>query len=144
MIRLNKEIKIDSCKNICLKYGSVNKNNPQVIYISGKMWICPNYDGDFDDSIKILHSKFKKELSKILRSSSVFESKYILDFDINSDNLIVNKKKFFSITFFIKQKKEKLLKLNSLKNIISSEFSYLFNDLEKDLIENEFEVSKVK
>ena len=112
MIRLNKEVKLNSCKNISLKYGSVNKNDPQVIYVSGKMWICPTYDGDFNEPINLVYSKFKKELSRILRNSTVFESRHILDFDLNSENLVRDKKKFFSITFFIKQKSEKLIKKN--------------------------------
>ena len=144
MIRLNKEVKLNSCKNISLKYGSVNKNDPQVIYVSGKMWICPTYDGDFNEPINLVYSKFKKELSRILRNSTVFESRHILDFDLNSENLVRDKKKFFSITFFVKQKSEKLINLNNIKNIVSSDFSYLFNELENDLIENEFEVSKTK
>ena len=144
MIRLNKEVKLNSCKNISLKYGSVNKNDPQVIYVSGKMWICPTYDGDFNEPINLVYSKFKKELSRILRNSTVFESRHILDFDLNSENLVRDKKKFFSITFFVKQKSEKLINLNNIKNIVSSDFSYLFSDLENDLIENEFEVSKTK
>ena len=144
MIRLNKEVKLNSCKNISLKYGSVNKNDPQVIYVSGKMWICPTYDGDFNEPINLVYSKFKKELSRILRNSTVFESRHILDFDLNSENLVRDKKKFFSITFSIKQKSEKLINLNNIKNIVSSDFSYLFNELENDLIENEFEVSKTK
>jgi len=144
MIRLNKEIKIDACKNINLKYGSVNKNDPQVIYVSGKMWICPTYDGDFNEPINLVYNNFRKELNSILRKSVVFDSKHILDFDINPINLIKNKKKFFSISFFVKQKSEKLINLKNMKNLISSNFGYLFKNLERDLIENEFEVSKTK
>jgi hypothetical protein len=144
MIRLNKEIKIDACKNINLKYGSVNKNDPQVIYVSGKMWICPTYDGDFNEPINLVYNNFRKELNSILRKSVVFDSKHILDFDINPINLVKNKKKFFSISFFVKQKSEKLINLKNMKNLISSNFGYLFKNLERDLIENEFEVSKTK
>lgn len=144
MIKLNKEIKLNSCKNICLKYGSVNKNDPQVIYVSGKMWICPTYDGDFESPISFAYNNFKRKLTKILRDSTIFESKHILDFDINPENLIKDKKKFFSISFFIKQNSEKLINLNNIKNIISAEFVYLFKELENDLIENDFEISKTK
>ena len=144
MIKLNKEIKLNSCENICLKYGSVNKNDPQVIYVSGKMWICPTYDGDFEAQISFAYNNFKRKLTKILRDSTIFDSKHILDFDINPENLIKDKKKFFSISFFIKQNSEKLINLNSIKNIISTEFGYLFKELENDLIENDFEISKTK
>lgn len=144
MIRLNKEIKLNNCKNISLKYGSINKNDPQVIYVSGKMWLCPTYDGDYNEQINLMHNNFKKRLNSVLSDSVIFEKKHILDFDLNVENLIKDKKKFFSITFFIKQKREKLVNLNNIKNIISSDFGYLFKELENELIENEFEVSKTK
>lgn len=144
MIRLNKEIKLNNCKNINLKYGSINKNDPQVIYVSGKMWLCPTYDGDYNEQINLMHNNFKKRLNSVLSDSVIFEKKHILDFDLNVENLIKDKKKFFSITFFIKQKREKLVNLNNIKNIISSDFGYLFKELENELIENEFEVSKRK
>ena len=144
MIRLNKEIKLNNCKNINLKYGSINKNDPQVIYVSGKMWLCPTYDGDYNEQINLMHNNFKKRLNSVLSDSVIFEKKHILDFDLNVENLIKNKKKFFSITFFIKQKREKLVNLNNIKNIISSDFGYLFKELENELIENEFAISKTK
>jgi hypothetical protein len=36
MKRLNKEYKLDVCNYISLKYGTVNKDNPQVIYVACK------------------------------------------------------------------------------------------------------------
>lgn len=143
-VRLNKEFKINLCNDISLKYGSVNKKCPQVIYISGKMWLTPQYNGDFKIPIDFIYSKFKRELSKILKESNIFEQRHILDFDINPSNFAYNKKTFSSISFFLKQKGEKILKLNDIKTVISSDFGYLFRDLENDLIENEFEISKTK
>jgi homoserine dehydrogenase len=36
------------------------------------------------------------------------------------------------------------LDLKAIKGIVSSDFNYLFNELENDLIENEFIVTKTK
>lgn len=144
MLRLNKEIKLGACKNIDLKYGSTNKNNPQVIYITAKMWICPTYDGDFKTPVGLIYKGFKNDLSKMLRESIYFDNKHILDFDINPENLVSNKKKFFSISIFVKQNNERILKLNDVSDIILTDFGYLFKKLEKALKENEFEVSKTK
>ena len=108
-LRLNKEIKIDVCDNINLKYGSVNKNDPQIIYVSGKMWISPSYEGDFETPINIIHSNFKKELTKSLRESSIFESKHILDFDINPLTMTKDKKSFFQFHFILGKNLKKLL-----------------------------------
>lgn len=144
MIRLNKEIKLNNCKNINLKYGSINKNDPQVIYVSGKMWLCPTYDGNYSEQVNLVYNSFKRKLNFALSNSVVFDKKHILDFDLNPDNLIKNKKKFVSISFFLKQKGDKLINLNNIRNIISTNFGYLFKELEDELIENEFEVSKTK
>jgi hypothetical protein len=108
------------------------------------MWICPSYEGDFETPINIIHSNFKKELTKSLRDSSVFDSKHILDFDINPLKLVKDKKTFFSISFYVRQKPEKIINLNNIKNLVSSKFGYLFRDLERNLIDNEFKVSKTK
>ena len=143
-MRLNKEIELDSCKNLSLKFGSVNKKDPQIIYVSAKMWICPTYEGDFKTPINIIYKGFKNELSKVLKNSVSFEQKHILDFDLNPDNLVCNKKSFFSVSFFVKQKKEKILSLKNVKHLVSSEFMYLFNDLENELVKNEFLISKKK
>ena len=144
MIRLNKEIKLNNCKNINLKYGSVNKNDPKVIYVTGKMWLCPTYDGNYSEQIEIMHNNFKRELKNVLGNSVIFEKKHILDFDLNVENLVKNKKKFASITFFVRQHDDKLMNLKNIRNVISSDFGYLFKELENELIENEFEVSKTR
>ena len=143
-VRLNKEIKVDICDNINIKYGSVNKNDPQVIYVSAKMWVSPLYNGDYNVPVSIIYNNFRKELSKCLMDSLSFESKHILDFDIIPSNFTKDKKTFCSITFFIRQKPEKIVKLNNIKSIISSKFGYLFRELERDLIENDFNISKKK
>jgi hypothetical protein len=144
MVRLNKEIRLNGCQNINLKFGTVNKNNPQVIYVSGKMWIQPTYEGNFGEAIDYVRSNFKKRLSKILKNNINFDSKHILDFDVSVDNMISNKKKFCSVIFFIRQKPENMLNLKAIKSVVSSDFNYLFNELENDLIENEFIVTKTK
>lgn len=144
MIRLNKEIRLNGCQNINLKFGTVNKNNPQVIYVSGKMWIQPTYEGNFGEAINYTRSNFKKRLSKILKNNINFDNKHILDFDISIENMTPNKKKFCSIMVFIRQKSENILDLKAIKGIVSSDFNYLFNELENDLIENEFIVTKTK
>ena len=63
MKRLNKEYKLDVCRHISLKYGTVNKNNPQVVYVSGKCWVSPlrqmNYELVFNDIEKKMRNNIK-------------------------------------------------------------------------------------
>ena len=118
MIRLNKEIKLNNCKNINLKYGSINKNDPQVIYVSGKMWLCPTYDGNYSEQVNLVYNSFKRKLNSALSNSK------------NSNDFIIENGRY-------------KIKPNRL-SIISTNFGYLFKELEDELIENEFEVSKTK
>ena len=144
-MRLNKEIKIDYCNNIDLKVGTVNNYNPQVIYFIGKMWICPTYEGDYEENFNLIKNKFKKDLKNILKENDIFEYKHIVDFDVNPNNFVKNKKKFVSMSIFIKQKdKNNFLKFKQVVPNIIHEFESLFKDFETSLIENDFVVSKRK
>lgn len=61
MKRLNKEYKLDVCNHMIVKYGSVNKDNPQVIYVNGKCWVSPKHQMDYEYVI----SRIEKEMKKV-------------------------------------------------------------------------------
>ena len=62
MERLNKEYYLNFHDKINLKYGSVNKNLPQVIYVCGSSWITPKFNGEYYSIINSIFSKFKSQL----------------------------------------------------------------------------------
>lgn len=144
MRRLNKEYKLDVSNNITLKYGSVNKDNPQVIYVSGKCWVCPTRETDYDDVITRVKSEMRKNIKNIFIDGVNFENRFILDFDISTDGLYPNRKKFLSFDFYLRQKENSKKSLTDLKDLlnrkvgaISSSMVYIFN-------ENDFTVEKRK
>lgn len=143
-VRLNKEIKLDCCDGIELKYGTTNKDNPKVVYISGKMWIKPNSKGDYGTIINSIKKNFKNNIKRILNNNVTFDTRYISDFDINPDNLEYGKKTYVYVCLFVRQKKVEITKLKNMKNVILHNFKYLFKDLEKELHDNYFDVSKEK
>ena len=92
---LNKEFKLNINDNIDVKYGSVNKDNPQVIYVSGKCWVKTfsiyNDNRTIMDDIK---AKMEKSIKYNLMDGVLFDDrKLIMDFDINTDAIIIGKKK---------------------------------------------------
>ena len=144
MKRLNKEYKLDVCKHISLKYGTVNKNNPQIIYISGKCWVSPLKKMDYSEVIKIIEKNMRKNIKNFLIDGINFENKYILDFDVNVDKLTPNEKKFLSFDFYLKQNETNKKSLIDLKDTLNRKVSTIANNLVYAFKENDFIIQKKK
>lgn len=143
MERLNKEYDINLNKNVRTKYGSINRLNPVVIYINGKSWISPTFDGNYEELVKKIFNSFRKELKMQVNSSPYFENKIICDFDLKISSLKENKKNFLSFEFYIKQKVN-VIQLKDMKILIKSTFKTAIDNLVNNLINNSFIMTKDK
>lgn len=144
MKRLNKEYKLDVSDSVTLKYGSVNKDNPQVIYVSGKCWICPTHESDYDEVISSIESDMRKNIRNVLVDGVNFENRFILDFDISTDGLYPNRKKFLSFDFYLRQNEKNKKKLADLKQLLGGKVSLISNKMVFAFKENSFTVEKKK
>lgn len=144
MKRLNKEYKLDVCKHISLKYGTVNKNNPQVVYVSGKCWVSPLKKMNYGDVINNIEKDMRKNIKNFLIDGVNFDNKYILDFDISIDNLSINEKKFLSFDFYLRQNEKNKKELIDLKDMFNRKISTIANNLVYMFKENDFTIEKTK
>ena len=144
MKRLNKEIKLNVCNHMNLKYGSTNKDNPEIVYVLGKAWVSPKFNGDYESILNGIQNNFRKKIKNIVTESNIFENKFVLDFDLNSTNMEKGKKKFLSFDLFLKQDKSNVIKLKELNAILSNNIGYIANDLVYDFSINDFDVAKKK
>ena len=144
MKRLNKEYKLDVCKHISLKYGTVNKDNPQVIYVSGKCWIRPLSEMDYESKINNIEKEMRRHIKTFLTDGVNFDNKFILDFDISTEGIIPTKKKFLSFDFYIKQNERNKKDLKDLKNFLERKVSTISNNLVYSFRDNNFEIEKKK
>lgn len=144
MKRLNKEYKLDVCSHIKLKYGTVNRNNPQVIYVSGKCWVSPLRKMDYTSVFNEAEKNMRKNIKTFLIDGENFENKYILDFDINIENISPNEKKFLSFDFYLKQNEKNKKELSAFKDVFNRKISTIANNLVYVLKENDFTVNKTK
>ena len=144
MKRLNKEYKLDVCKHISLKYGTVNRNNPQVVYVSGKCWVSPLKEMNYSDVIDEIEKEMKKNIKTFFIDDVNFINKFILDFDINTDNLIPKEKKFLSFDFYLRQNEKNKKQLSDLKDLFSRKVSTITNNLVYMFKENNFSIEKRK
>lgn len=144
MKRLNKEIKLNVCNHINLKYGSTNKDNPEIVYILGKAWVSPKFNGEYESILNGIQNNFRKKIKNIVTESNIFENKFVLDFDLNSTNMEKDKKKFLSFDLFLKQDKNNVKKLKELNTLLSNNIGNLANDLVYDFSINDFDVTTKK
>ena len=144
MKRLNKEYKLDVCNHVIVKYGSVNKDNPQVIYVSGKCWVSPKHQMDYEYVISRIEKEMKKNIKLFLIDEINFTNRFILDFDINTDKFNIGDKKFLSFDFYLRQNDSDVKRLKDLKEMLSNKVSTVVNNLVYLFKENGFTVEKRK
>jgi len=144
MKRLNKEYRLDVSNYVLLKYGSVNKNNPQVIYVSGKCWVSPTKETDYDNVISKVESEMRRNIRNVLVDGINFENRFILDFDISTDGLFPNRKKFLSFDFYLRQIEKNKKNLADLKQILGSKVKEISSEMVFTFEENAFIVEKRK
>lgn len=144
MKRLNKEYKLDVCNHISLKYGTVNRNNPQVIYISGKCWVSPQREMDYNNVIDGIEERMKKNIKSFLIDGINFDNRLILDFDISTEGLSPNDKKFLSFDFYLRQNEKNKKHLKDLNDLLERKISTIANNLVYSFKENGFIINKTK
>ena len=144
MKRLNKEYKLDVSNDVILKYGSVNKDNPQVVYVSGKCWVYPTKETDYDGVMLRVESNMKKDIKRLLIDNEQFENRFILDFDISTEGLYPNRKKFLSFDFYLRQREKNKKSLTDLREFLSSRVKTISNEMVFSFKENDFAVQKRK
>ncbi len=144
MKRLNKEYKLDVCNHISLKYGTVNRNNPQVVYISGKCWVSPQREMNYSDVIDNIEKGMKRNIKSFLIDGINFDNRFILDFDINTEGLIPKEKKFLSFDFYLRQNEKNKKQLQDLNDLFKRKISTIANNLVYSFKENDFTINKKK
>lgn len=143
-VRLNTEKRIDS-KNFKLKIGTTNKINPIVVYIEGRAFISPQEDKeDYSKDISEIKHNFKHAISTSLQNTKLFDKKFIVDFQVASKGVSLNKKSFLSFQFLLRQNKDNILKLKDLKPSAEPLIINIVNTLEESINNHNFIVTKTK
>ena len=109
-------------KNLKCSYGTVDAKSLKSIYLNIQSWVEPKeYYEDWSKQVSYFTKSVKNLLSEII-DKFIFESKYIVDMDLRTSGIALNKRSFMNleITFFIKEKVDfKSIRLkNSIKDII--------------------------
>lgn len=141
--RLNKEyiLNISDCARV--KYGSTNKDNPRVVYVSCNCWIQPTVESDYSRRIANAKSNLRRRIGSEFLTGQGFADKLILGYDISQENFTNESKKFLTVDFYLVQQGE-VRKLKDLGKMMQIKVGNVISGLVKDLNENGFKVTKKK
>lgn len=134
MKRFNKEYSLDNVGQIQIKIGTINKDDPKVIYVTGKCWVTPNIETQYSEAFDTVRNRLEKNTRKLISSNETFSNKTIIYFDINPDSFVLGKKKYFGFDMFFRQNENTKRKLKALIpefNMFMSEIcGMMLSDLE--------------
>ena len=142
--RLNNEKKIDN-ENFKLKIGTTNKLSPVIVYIEGKAFITPNEERyDYSKDISEMKHCLRRSIGSHLSETNLFDNKFILDFQVATGGIKMNKKSFLSFQFYLRQDKDDVKKLTDLKNNACGIINEIVNELSDCIVDHGFEIAKTK
>jgi len=123
-MKKGKSSTIKGYKNFKCSYGTVDSKNLKSIYLNIQSWVQPkkNYD-NWTNVVSQIKRNIKLLLNEII-DQFLFDKKYIIDLDLRTSGINMNKKSFLNleITLFVKQEIDfKSIKLkSSLKNVVDA------------------------
>lgn len=136
MIKLNKEYQLNVSDKIRAKIGTTNRNEPKVVYIHGRAWVTPIQEDDYGKIIDSISKSFKHDVKKMIVEDYLFNTKYILDFNLSTTAMGVGKKSFLSFDLFLKQERD--IPLKALKAMVADDIRALLLNLEEEFTNNGF------
>lgn len=141
---LSREYKLKGNGNIEIRIGTTDRVNPKVIYMNFKTWLFVDDNGNYSEELLSLDRKIRYMVRKMLIGNSIFDSKYILDFDMNGETFSKRKLKYLDVSVYLKQKSEQPLSMSTLKDVLSGAMSYMADEIETNLNDNGFKVNRSK
>lgn len=101
-----REIKLKDIDNYNVRYGTLDKFNPEVIYITAKTKIKPlEKKGSYAKDVAVIKSNFIEFVDKLIKESEDFNDKYICHFETNENGMVYNKRSYVKYLIYIKPKK---------------------------------------
>ena len=101
--RTSKEYELKDIKTtIKTKYGTLNKNNPEVLYIRSKAKLnALEKNKDYRDELNSISNTFQKYIKKMVAQSNMF-NKHICTFETPEKGIVYNKKSYLKFDVFLK------------------------------------------
>ena len=117
--KFGEEKKLFRNESFRVKYGTIDASKLNAIYINIESWVEPQELINFDSNIRLTRKNIISKLNQVI-DKDVFLENFIVDLDLRSSGMSLNKKSFMSIEVTIYPKN--FIKFNSdlIKNQVKS------------------------
>lgn len=136
----NKNIKHEKIK---AKLGLTDRKNHNVFYLEGGVFITPN--SEFDDFTQVMddiRSLCKQSIRRKIFNNNILEPVFLMNFEICSDRMKVNKDSYLSFQYHFKQKNNETKNVLNLKRENEKFFIDILNDIENQIMSYDMTLSK--
>ena len=131
--------------NIKAKLGLTDKKIHTTFYLEGGAFITPKEDYEsFEEVINIIQSSCKNSLKKKLLHSKNLDTNFLMNFEVCSDRMKINKNSYLSFQYHFKQKGSANNSIISVKKDNIDFFTDILNDVVKEMSQYKIEISKNK
>lgn len=131
-MKKGKTSKIDGFKNSKILYGTVDSKNLKSLYLNLQTWVEPKYESDNWPRVIMNMSRSVKHSIYNNLDTSLFNKNYIVDLDLRSSGIQMNKKSFMNLEINLYLIENMDFKSNeikkSLKNLIKRIYSEVLNN----------------
>ena len=134
-MKLGKEIKLDLLENYKTKIGTVNNKESKSLYLNFCAWgeLKEEYENfNYEFFLSNVRKKIKQKISNTVNKELFHENKYIVDLDMRTSGLNINKRSFMSCEITLYQKKH--LPINKI-NIVENSKKIIY-DVVNECLEN--------
>lgn len=107
-MKLGKEIKLDLLDNYKTKIGTVNNKESKSLYLNLCAWGELKEDDEnfnYEFFLSNIRKKIKQKINDTINKDLFHENKYIVDLDMRTSGLSINKRSFMSCEITLYQKK---------------------------------------
>lgn len=147
-MKKGKTVKLNQYESLKTSYGTVDSKNLKSMYINIQTWVCPVKDSDNWQRVVANMSRNIKHSVYHSINQELFAEKFIVDLDLRTSGIQLNKKSFMNLEINLFAKQEMDFKGSQLKEAIKKVIKEIYKDC---IIKNEYfifssskEKSKVK
>ncbi len=147
-MKKGKTVKLNQYESLKTSYGTVDSKNLKSMYINLQTWVCPKQESEnWERVVGNLSRNIKHSVYHSI-NQELFSEKFIVDLDLRTSGIQLNKKSFMNLEINLFAKQEMDFKGSQLKEAIRKIIKEIYRDC---IIKNDYftfssskEKSKVK
>jgi hypothetical protein len=143
-MKKGKTTKLSGYRTFKAQYGTIDAQNLKSIYINIQTWLEPKNDVENWSRVVLNMSRSVKHCVLENINKEIFDTKFIVDLDLRTSGLQLNKKSFMNleINFFLKDNVELTFKDTEIKDFLKNLTTKIFQDNLKNNQHFKFYLSK--